>query len=195
MEKGNRKQKKTKKKIPSPPRLGRFWPKPRRARSFPPPSPPTAQAAQLRAPAPHLTYRPHRSAAPPLSLLRRSPTGSPGPPVRTIVPPMPSPARSPPHAPSLHHQCSHRPQRPPRHCTRAIPSPLACLSRLVAVCSIPTIMASSSALIVPSLPSPSRAPIKGAARAPFPPHQPRPSPPLLPKPNRASAAAFPLSLR
>jgi hypothetical protein len=85
-------EKKEKGKKPSP--LGRAVSGPNRARF--PPSPLSAQAAQLRAPAPRLTARPHRSAAPSLSLSRRSPAGSLGPLVKTIVPPMPSPARSPP---------------------------------------------------------------------------------------------------
>jgi hypothetical protein len=92
MEKGNRKQKKKKEK-PFPPSAGPILAQTAPRPLFSPSSP--AQAAQLRAPAPRLTTRPHRSAAPPLSLSRRSPTGSPGPPVRTFVPPMPSPARSP----------------------------------------------------------------------------------------------------
>jgi hypothetical protein len=96
MEKGNRKQK-NKKEKPSPP-LGWADSGPNRAAPALSPLSSPAQAAQLRAPAPRLTTRPHRSAAPPLSLSRRSPTGIPGPPVRTIVPPMPSPARSPPTA-------------------------------------------------------------------------------------------------
>ena len=87
----NRKQKKKKE---TPPRLGRIRPKPR-PRPLPP-SPPMAQAAQLRAPAPRLTARPHPSAAPSLSLSRRSSADSPGPLVSSLVPPMPSPARSPP---------------------------------------------------------------------------------------------------
>jgi hypothetical protein len=88
----NRKQKKKKEK-PFPPRLGRIRPKPRPLSplsSRGPSSPATP------APAPRLTARPHRSAAPPLSLSRRYPAGSPGLLVRSLVPPMPSPARSPP---------------------------------------------------------------------------------------------------
>jgi hypothetical protein len=66
------------------------------SRPLPAPLLPPTQAAQLHVPAPRMTARPHWSVAPPLSLSRRSPTGSSGPPVRTIVPPMPSPARSSP---------------------------------------------------------------------------------------------------
>jgi hypothetical protein len=130
MEKGNRKQKKKKEK-PFPPRLGQFWPKPRRARSFP--LSPPAEAAQLRAPAPHLTNRPHWSATPPLSLSRRSPTGSPGPPVRTVVPPMPSPAHSPPTA------------------SRPVASPL-----MLAPPSVTTPPLYPSRPLTPRLPEPSR---------------------------------------
>jgi hypothetical protein len=93
----NRKRKKKKNPPPSAgPILAQAAPRP----PFPL-SPPMAQAAQLLAPAPHLTDRPHRSVAPPPSPSRHSPTGSPGQPVRTFVPPMPSPARSPPTASRL----------------------------------------------------------------------------------------------
>jgi hypothetical protein len=131
MEKGNTKQKKRKNLSP----LARADSGPNRAAPALPPSSP-AQAAQLHAPAPRLTTRPHRSAAPPVSLSRRSPTGSPGLPVRTIVPPMPSPACSPPTA------------------SRPVASPLT-----LAPASAATPPLYPSRLLTPRLPEPSCRPL------------------------------------
>jgi hypothetical protein len=88
----NRKQKKEK---TFPPRLGRSRPKPRQ-RPLPPLSSRGPSSPAMPAPAQRLTAWPHLSAAPPLSLSRRSPADSPGPLVRSLVSPMPSLARSPP---------------------------------------------------------------------------------------------------
>jgi hypothetical protein len=148
-----------------------------------------AQAAQQSPrPRPRLTARPHLSAAPPLSLSRRSPTGSPGPLVRSLVPPMPSPMRSPPTtARPVSSPLTHAPASATSPLTVPEPSPHppppACPSHLVAVCAITAIMASSPALssLLPF--PPPRAPIKGTARAPASPHQPRLLPPLLPEPD------------
>jgi hypothetical protein len=90
----NRKQKKKKEK-PSPPRLGHIRPKPR-PRPLSPLSSRGPSSPATPAPTPRLTARPHQSAAPPLSLSRRSSAGSSGPLVRSLVQPMPSPVRSPP---------------------------------------------------------------------------------------------------
>jgi hypothetical protein len=162
-----------KKEKPFPPRLGRFWPKPRHARFPSPPLLPGPSSLAVHARAATDNPAPPVSDSTPLPLAP-PPTGSPGPPVRTIVPPMPSPARSP--------LTASRPLASPLTLAPAsATTPPLYPSHLIAVCSIPAIMASSSALAIPSLPSPSRAPIKGTARAPFPPHQPGPSPPLLPR--------------
>jgi hypothetical protein len=180
----NRKQKKGK---TLPPRLGRFGP----SHSPPPllrgasPSPSAAQAAQQR-PRSRLTTQPHPAATPPLSLSRRSPAGSPGPLVRSLVPPMPSPARSPP---TTARPVSSPLTRAPASATSPLtvpepsPHPPACPSHPVVVCAITAIMASSSALssLLPS--PPPRTPIKGTARALPSPHQPRLLPPLLPEPD------------
>jgi hypothetical protein len=153
----NRKQKKKKKKLP--PSAGPF---PAQA-TFPPlarpllPSPsrgPSSPAPRARARARH--PEPTRQRAAPLSLSRRSFTGSPGPLVRPLVPPMYSPTRSPPTTArpiSLPLTCLPARLAPCTPLTMPEPSlhppPPACPSRPVAVCAITTIMASSSAFAVP----------------------------------------------
>jgi hypothetical protein len=168
MKKGKEKTEKEKK--PSP--LGWANSGPNRVEPALPPLSSPAQAAQLRAPTPHLTNRPHRSAAPPLSLPRRSPTGSPGPPVRTFVPPMPSQARSPsiascPVASPLTlapASATTPPQYPSCPLTPRLPEPSR--RRLLHSCHHGKLVGARRPL--PSFPS--RAPIKGIDQAPFPPH-------------------------
>jgi hypothetical protein len=166
----NRKQKKKKKKPPSP-RLGQFWPNPRRALASPP-SPPT-QAAQLRAPVPPLTDRPHRSATKlPPSRAALSPW-QPGPACQHRRLAHASSARSPPSAscpvasplrlaPAL---ATTPPLYPSRPLTPRLPEP----SQSSLAPFPPSWRARRCSPSSPSL-SLSRAPIKGAARAPFSPH-------------------------
>jgi hypothetical protein len=132
----NRKRKRKRKNIfSSPPRLGRFWPK-SRLRPLPAPLLPRPKQPSNARAAPCLTARPHRSAAPPLSLSRCSPAGSTGPLVRSLVPLMPSPACSPPTTATLSPRINARtglsylpatvPEPSPHpSATRAIPSPFA----------------------------------------------------------------------
>jgi neural Wiskott-Aldrich syndrome protein len=145
------------------------------------PRPHPSAALPSRAPL-KLTGRPHPSAAPPLSLSRRSSAGSLGPPVRPLVPPMTSPASSPPttvrlvsspltRSPSRLAPCA------PAHRARTVPSPPPARAVPSPVCAITTIMASSSALAPPPPVPPPQAHIKRTARAPPFPHQPR-LPPL-----------------
>jgi hypothetical protein len=164
-----------------------------RPRSSPPLSP--AQAAQLRAPAPPLTDRPHQSATRlPPSRAALSPWQL-GPACQHRRLAHASPARSPPSAsrpiasplrlasvsattPPL---CPSRPLTPPR-----LPEP----SQSTLAPFPPSWRARRRSPSLPSL-SLSRAPIKGAARAPSSPHQLRPTPPLQPRANQASAAVLP----
>jgi hypothetical protein len=147
-----------------------------------------------------LTPRPHLSATPPLSLSRRSSAGSLGPPVRPLVPPMTSPARSPPTtARPVSSPLTRSPTRlapcAPAHCARAVPSP-PCLSS----CPVASLRHHHhhgelvGARHPSSLPPP-RALIKRTARAPPSPHQPRLPPPPLPRARLSQHRRCPSPLR
>jgi hypothetical protein len=182
---------KKEKKTP-PPRLGQFWPNPRRARASSPLSNP-AQAAQLRAPAPPLTDRPHRSATPlspsrtalPLATRARRSASSSRPCLtgafaadRLTPRCLPIKART-----GLSDHPATVPEPSPH------PSPARAVP--IAVCSIPAIMVSSSALATPSIPLP----LPGAYKRSRPsPNSSTPAPAISsasPRANRASAAALP----
>jgi hypothetical protein len=185
-------EKRKKEKKPPPPRLGQFWPNQRRALASPP-SPP-AQAAQLHAPEPPLTDRPHRSAT------QLPPSRA------TLSPWQPGPA-------CQHRRLAHAsPARSPPSASRPVASPLR-----LAPTSATTRPLYQSRPLTPRLPEPSQSPF-----APFPPswraRRRLPSPPsplplpgaykrsrlshvlstpapaissASPRANRASAAALP----
>jgi hypothetical protein len=190
MKKRNRKQKK--KKLP--PRLGQFWPNPRRNRASPPPplsSP--AQAAQLRASAPPLTDRPHRSATPlspsrtalPLAARARLSASSSRPCLTGAF----AADRLMPRRLAIKARTSLSDH--PATVLEPSPHPLPARAVPIVVCSIPAIMASSSALVVPSIPLSLPGAYKRTRPSPVP-YTPAPTiSSASPRANRASAAALP----
>jgi hypothetical protein len=186
-----RKEIENRKRKRNPPRLGQFWPNPRHARASPPVSP--VQAAQLRAPAPPLTDWPHRSATPlsssraALSLAAQARLSSPS--SRPCLTCAFAAERLTPRRLAIKARTglSDHPATVPE------PSPHPSPARAVpiAVCSIPAIMASSSALIIPSIPLPLPGAYKRSRPSPVP---STPAPAISsasPRANRASTAALP----
>jgi hypothetical protein len=197
--KGIRNQKKKRKRETfPPPRLGRIRPnQPPRARAFPSslpgpggPAPRAARLADILAPP---------VSDPPPSLPRCSLSLATWPHLSaSSLSPIPHRRvrrRDPPPRPVASPLRLAQPPRQPRHCARAIPSALPARAVSIGVSAIPAIMASSSVLVVSSIPLPPPGTYKRTRPSPvFTTPAPATST-ALPRANRASAAVPPSSLR
>jgi hypothetical protein len=183
---------KRKRKETPPPSAGPILAQPAPRPRFFPPSPP-AQAAQLRVPAPPLTDRPHRSATqlPPsrvtLSLAtwaRLSASSSRPCLTGAFAAECLTPRRL---AIKARTGLSDHPATVPE----PSPHPSPARAVLIAVCSIPAIMASSSALVVPSIPLPLLGAYKRSCPSPVLSTPASAISSASPRANRANVAALP----